>query len=183
MSEAEWEQLTPEQKLELRRQEAELRAGEQRERLRAETEKTRIAAELEKARLQTWRELASGLGYGVFIRVNFLSGEGDFHRYSPIVPDSFLLPIGGSEKLRLRNRDGDELTLFAGYQPGKLILCSESFASYSDYDPRHCAILLDNRWEQGEEYHVEVPGRWDPKQTLLRKAVVWVKALKAQDCR
>ncbi len=183
MSEDEWEHLSPEQKLEMRRQQAELRAREQQERLRAETEKTRIAAELEKARLQTWRELASGMGYGEFIRVNFLSGEGDFHGYGPIVPDSFLLPIGGLEKLRLRNRDGDELALWAGYQPGKLILCSESFASYSDYDPRHCAILLDNWWEQGEEYHVEVPGRWDPDQALLRKAVVRVKALKAKSCR
>ena len=183
MSEDEWEKLSLEQKLELRQQQAELREREQRERLRAETEQARIAAELEKARLQTWRELASSMGYGELIRVNFLSGEGHFHGYSPIVPDSFLLAIGALENLRLRNRDGDELTLWVSYQPGKLILCSETFASYNDYDPRHCTILLDNWWEQGEEYQVEVPGRWKPEQVLLRKALVRVKALRQDNCR
>jgi len=174
-----WNSLPPEKKAELIRLREIHRARLEAERLKLERERAREQAELERQRLRVWRELYQRSGEGVFVRVNFLGGEGHFYKYRPIVPESVTLAIGETRPVTLRDRHDNTLKLWLRYLPGKLWLCSEK---PDDFDPRSCATVLDLYWDRGQRAQVDIPTHWDRKHPKARHLQLFIRALGARRC-
>ena len=110
------------------------------------------------------------------IQLSFLNGRLNRRGRPAIVPDSFILPIGASETLKLHTRQGDTLTLWAEYAPGKVVLCSEK--PDDEYDrTRRCQTLIDLHWERGQRYSLTLPHPWRSGKKLFTDGMVYVKAL------
>ncbi len=174
MDEKSWKALPPEKKAELLKEQARLDHERQLAALKTREAEARAQAEIEKARQESLRALYRRLRYGELLQLGFLGGAGYFYGYAPIVEDSFMLTAGSVERLRLLSRRGDTLEVWAAYTPGKLLLCSEKPDAPDRFDPRACAVLVDRRWDDGEERTVTVPRPWS-KKPLLRQVRVFIR--------
>ncbi len=175
MDEKTWKALPPDKKAELLKEEAKLKHERQLAALRAQEAEARARAEAEKARLAALQALYRRLDYGELLQVSFSGGEGYFYRYKPILPNTIMLPIGTIQRIRLQSTAGDNLELWTGYSPGKLVLCSEKPDGLDRIDPRACTVVVDHRWEHGERYRITVPRPWNKKRPLLRNVHLYVK--------
>ena len=174
-----WKSLPVDKRVELMRlheiQQAKLEA----ERIKLAREEARQQAELEKQRLRTWRELYQHSNEGAFVRINFLSGEGHFYKYRPIVPDSITLAIGETQTVTLRDTHDNTLKLWVHYYPGKLWLCGRHT---NDFDPSNCAAVLDLYWDRGQAARVNIPNEWDRKHPRMRNLRLFIRALGTRAC-
>ena len=175
MDEKTWKALPPDKKAELLKEEARLEHERQLAALRAQEAEARARAEAEKARLAALQALYRRLAYGELLQISFNGGEGYFYRYKPILPNTVMLPIGTIQRIRLQSTSGDNLELWAGYSPGKLVLCSEKPDGLDRIDPLACTVVVDHRWEHGESYSVTVPRPWNKKRPLLKSVRLYVK--------
>jgi len=175
MDEKTWKALPSEKKAELLAQEARLKHQQRLAALRAQTAQAKAQAEVEKARLAALQALYRRLAYGELIQVSFSGGEGYFYRYKPILPNSFMLPIGTIQLIRLQSTSGEPLELWAGYSPGKLLLCSEKPDHLERFNPRACTVVIDHHWERGQSYRITVPRPWNKKRPLLKNVHLHVK--------
>ncbi len=174
-----WKQLPPEKRAELMRLHEIQQAKLEEQRLKLSHEEARRKAELERERLRTWRELYQHSREGAFVRINFISGEGHFYKYRPIVPDSVTLAIGEAQTVTLRDRDGDTLKLWLRYLPGKIWLCNKPVEAF---DPRQCAVVLDLHWDRGQSAQLNVPNSWDRKHPRVRNLRLYVRTLGSRQC-
>ncbi|WP_294945840.1 hypothetical protein [Sulfurivirga sp.] len=174
MSEKEWKALPPDKRAELLKLAAKQKHEEELARLRAEEAEAKARAEIETARQQALARLYSRLRYGEVLNLSMEGGEGYFYRYRPIMPNSWLLTIGTTQKLQLRSDRGDVIDLWARYAPGKLLLCSVK-PGREDYDVNACTVLIDHFWDRGERRRINVPRPWNRKKPLLRNVSVWLR--------
>ena len=175
MDEKTWQALPPDKKAELLKEQSRQEHERQLAALRAQEAEARARAEAEKARLAALQALYQRLDYGELLQISFNGGEGYFYRYKPLLPNAIMLPIGTIQRIRLQSASGDNLELWAGYTPGKLVLCSEKPDGLDRIDPRACTVVIDHRWEHGQSYLINVPRPWNKKRPLLKNVRLYVK--------